>query len=249
MKMKKGLIIGKGWIGEKLEKYLNSDFQLTTTKRISDADNCISVDFDQKDFTHLDINQFEFIVITIPFGKRNTTEELFFRFDNLIEFLGNYNKQIILISSTGIYPDSNQIVSESTYSDSELNTPYISIENKVKSQFPQTTILRLGGIMGDNRYLSKYLNLNREDLDEVVNHIHYQDILAVIKTCVERNLISSIYNVVAPLHPNKREVLEFQLNQNLIQSDIKKGKTISSEKLINELNYLFIFENPVYFKG
>ncbi|MBS7332901.1 MAG: hypothetical protein KIG88_04810 [Weeksellaceae bacterium] len=246
--MKEVLIIGKGWIGEKLEKQLNNQFKITTTKRNSDAENCISVDFDSAKIISIDSTKYDFIIITIPFGKRNTMEELNFRFDNLIQFIGNYNKNILLLSSTGIYPESNDNISENTFSDAQLNDPYISIENKIKTKFPQVSILRLGGIMGDTRYLSKYLDLDREGLDEVANHVHYEDILNVIKTCIDKNITNEIYNVVAPQHPTKEEILEYQINHKIIKTETKKGKTISSQKLINELNYQFLYENPIYFK-
>ncbi|QTV05252.1 Rossmann-fold NAD(P)-binding domain-containing protein [Faecalibacter bovis] len=246
--MKEVLIIGKGWIGEKLEKQLKNQFKITTTKRNSDAENSISVDFDSAKIISIDSTKYDFIIITIPFGKRNTMEELNFRFDNLIQFIGNYNKNILLLSSTGIYTESNGFISENTFPDAQLNDPYISIENKIKTKFPQASILRLGGIMGNTRYLSKYLDLDRESLDEVANHVHYEDILNVIKTCIDNNITNEIYNVVAPQHPTKEEILEYQINHKIIKTETKKGKTISSQKLMNELNYQFLYENPIYFK-
>ena len=246
--MKKGLIIGKGWLGNRLENYLNNEFDLTTTKRNSDAENCISINFDEAVEPLINCNLFDFIVITIPFGKRNTIEELKNRFSNLINFLNDYSGQILLISSTGIYPDVTNYITEDSYTATELNTPYITIENLVKDHFSQLTILRLAGIMGNDRYLSKYLDLNREGLDEIVNHIHFEDILSVIKTCIEKEIKGETFNVVALQHPTKRKILEYQINAKLIDSENKKGKTISSEKLINELNYQFIHSNPLYFK-
>ena len=248
MKMKKGLIIGKGWIGSKLEAYLKDDFKLTTTKRKSDAENCLSIDFDQETTRFPSISSFDSIIITIPFGKRNTNEELIQRFTNIQQFIGDFKGTIILLSSTGIYPDQPNFITEESVQHSELKDPYRLIEDFMQTHFPQLTILRLGGIMGEDRYLSKYLNFNREGLDEVVNHVHYEDILNVIKTCLKNEVKSKIFNVVAPQHPTKREVLEFQINQNHIESETKKGKTISSDKLINELNYPFIHPNPLYFK-
>ncbi|MBQ0148104.1 MAG: hypothetical protein KBS93_06630, partial [Flavobacteriaceae bacterium] len=73
--------------------------------------------------------------------------------------------------------------------------------------------------------------------------------IKVINTCIEKEIKSSIYNVVAPQHPTKREILEYQINNKVIDATIKKGKIISSEKLISELNYQFLFPNPLEFKG
>lgn len=248
-KEKQGLIIGKGWIGSRLERILQAEYFLQTTKRFSDADNCISVDFDQDVIPFENIDSFDFLVITVPFGKRNTLAELIIRFDHLIQFIGQeYGGQIILISSTGIYADVATTITEETFSTQELNEPYRSIENLVQQHFKEVLILRLGGIMGDDRYLSKYLNLEREGLDEVVNHIHYEDIIHVVKLCIEHEIQSELFNVVAPEHPTKLEILEYQINQHLLESPIKKGKIISSELLINALDYQFIHPNPLYFK-
>lgn len=249
MKMKRGLIIGKGWIGSRLEDFLQHKYTFTTTKRESDAVNCISVNFDAELIPFINTKKYDFVIITIPFGKRNSLKELELRFTNISNFLSNYKGQIILLSSTGIYPNNDQIVSEDTYHETDLAEPYICIENLIKMHFPQLNILRLGGIMGDDRYLSKYIDLNKDELNDMVNHIHYKDIIKVINTCIEKEIKSSIYNVVAPQHPTKREILEYQINNKVIDATIKKGKIISSEKLISELNYQFLFPNPLEFKG
>lgn len=246
--MKKGLIIGKGWLGGRLENVLSNKYNLTTTKRNADQPNCISINFDQVIDKSISATEYEFIVITVPFGKRQSMEELDFRFNQVIQFIGNFNKQIILISSTGIYPDKEDVINETTFSDNELSQSYHLIENKLKIAYPQLVILRLGGLMGDNRYLSNYIQLDKPNLDLVTNHIHYQDVCNIINKIIEENFKAKIYNAVAPKHPTKEEVLEYQINKKLIKSDLEKGKIISSEKLINELNYQFTFPNPLYFE-
>lgn len=246
-KLKKGLIIGKGWLGSRLENHLTEQFQITSTKRQADATNCLSINFDQTSEQSIDTNIFEFIILTIPFGKRNTTDELEFRFDQIIHFIGEYNNPLFLISSTGIYPDIDKFIVESTLEEKELNHPYHFIENKLQTKYPQLTILRLGGLMGDNRRLSNYLSLDHPHLNQVVNHIHFEDVCQIVEQLIQQNKISTIYNIVAPKHPTKEEVLTYQIQKKIINSEIKKGKTILSDKLINELNYQFIFPNPLYF--
>ena len=245
--MEKGLIIGKGWLGSRLEFYLEKNYTISTTKRNSDADNCYSIDFDNYNSQKLSEN-YDFIIVTIPFGRRNSIEELNLRFNHLIEFLEGYKGQIILISSTAIYPETNDFVTETTFDNHLLNQPYQFIEEKLKMAFPQLIILRLGGLMGDDRFLSKYINFDKPNLKDVTNHIHYQDINIIVSKIISKNIRSEIYNIVAPEHPTKREVLEFQFHQNIIKSTIKNGKTIVSEKIIHDLNYQFIFPNPLYFK-
>ncbi|MFV0157380.1 epimerase [Empedobacter falsenii] len=245
--MKKGLIIGKGWLGSRLEEHLAKHYQITSTKRQSDAPNCLSINFDQTSEQSIDSSIFEFIILTIPFGKRNTTDELRFRFDQIIHFIGEYNGPLFLISSTGIYPDLEKTITENTLEERELNQPYYFIENKLQANYPQLTILRLGGLMGDNRRLSNYLSLDHPHLNQVVNHIHFEDVCRIIAQLIQQNKTSTIYNIVAPEHPTKEEVLTYQIQKKTIYSEIKKGKTVLSDKLIIELNYQFIFPNPLYY--
>lgn len=102
--------------------------------------------------------------------------------------------------------------------------------------------------MGDDRYLSKYINFSNHNLNTIANHIHYKDVIKVINQIIENNISSSIFNVVAPIHPTKLEILDVEINNKQQSAEDRKGKTISSEKLINKLNYDFIYPNPIYFK-
>lgn len=65
---------------------------------------------------------------------------------------------------------------------------------------------------------------------------------------IQKNINGALYNVVAPLHPTKREVIAAQ--NNLLLKDITyhdKERIISSEKLISELNFTFTYPDPVTF--
>lgn len=246
--MKKGLIIGKGWLGSRIEKQLCNNFSFTTTKRISDDANCIAINFDDAVEPNAEINSYDCIIITIPFGKRHGIEELNQRFNNLIKYLAHYKNQLFLISSTGIYPAIEQEIKEDTLSDSELLSPYIDIEKTMRKNFPQVNILRLGGLMGDDRYLGKYLKPNTTHLDHVVNQIHFQDVIEIINLLIHKNSTSQIYNLTTPLHPTKEEILAHQQGIAIQSEKIAKGKLILSDKITNELDYKFIKPNPIHFQ-
>ena len=102
--------------------------------------------------------------------------------------------------------------------------------------------------MGDDRFLSKYIDLNSQNLSQIVNHIHYKDVCQVIEKIIDSNKKNTTYNVVTPEHPTKEEVLEYQLNKKIISSTNREGKIISSQKIQDELKYEFLYPNPVYFK-
>ena len=241
--MKKGLIIGKGWLGKRLENELENEFLIETTKRVSDTENCFSIDFDAYKAEKI-TTDYDFIIVTIPFGRRNNFDDLQKRFHHLIQYIGAYENQLILLSTTSIYSESSGEISE----ENNLIDPYYSIENQLKEKYNQLVILRLGGLMGDNRYLSNYLNFDTPNLKQVVNHIHYKDVCQIIEKIITTNKNNAIYNVVAPEHPTKEEVLEYQLNKKIIISKNREGKIISSQKIQDEFNYEFLYPNPIYFK-
>jgi hypothetical protein len=60
---------------------------------------------------------------------------------------------------------------------------------------------------------------------------------------------SKIYNVVAPIHPSKKAIFEFQKNKNMINDEVDDSRIILSDTLIQELNYTFVFPNPIYFEN
>lgn len=240
--MKKGLIIGKGWLGKRLENELENEFLIETTKRVSDTENCFSIDFDAYKAEKI-TTDYDFIIVTIPFGRRNNFDDLQKRFHHLIQYIGAYENQLILLSTTSIYSESSGEISE----ENNLIDPYYSIENQLKEKYNQLVILRLGGLMGDDRYLSNYLNFDTPNLKQVVNHIHYKDVCQIIEKIITANKNNAIYNVVASEHPTKEEVLEYQLNQKIIPSKNSIGKVISSQKIQTEFNYEFLYPNPIYF--
>jgi hypothetical protein len=193
------------------------------------------------------LHDLEALIITVPFSKQMELVQLQNRFENISNFIGGFNKPIFLISSTGIYPDVNVEINEHTFTDDELHANLIGVENLMRQKFIQTNILRLAGLMGDDRYLSKY---NVSNTEQPVNHVHYQDVCFVIENMLAQNYESKIYNVVAPLHPSKSAVINYQkgITEGSIDEMPANGRVVSSAALIKELNYTFLNPNPITFK-
>jgi hypothetical protein len=159
--------------------------------------------------------------------------------ENLVRFLGSFQGQIFYTSSTGIYPDVEKEFTESDKPASEVES-----ESFILEKFPQTNILRLGGLMGGERLLKNYTISN---LDQLVNHIHYADICSVIEKMLDIHSQSKVYNVVAPVHPNKEEIINAQKDLPYSGERNQKGRIISSAKLISELDFEFQYPDPRYF--
>lgn len=246
-------IIGCGWLGGRLAKYFSEKWEIhaTTTsfeKQKELKKSHFYTEIIQFSNEKMDknlqkwqkLNDLDAIIVTIPFGKKSKEMELKNRFQNLIYFIENYQKPLFLMSSIGIYPEISQKISENSLPENLLNINILGVEKMMQKYFPQINILRLGGLMGENRNLKNY---PLTDLQKPVNHIHYQEVIFVIEKMLLQNFSAKIYNLVAPLYPTKAEILSGEFEEKSIENQ----RIISSELLIKELNYNFFYPNPVFF--
>ncbi|KYH07629.1 hypothetical protein A1704_02845 [Chryseobacterium cucumeris] len=248
--MKKIGIIGYGWLGERLESSLSGKYTLATTTTTESKVNLLNnkgihavmASFPDYQLTEPlsqwgEVKNMEVLIITIPVSEKSCcVSSLYNRIQNLSAFIGDFKGQMFLMSSTGVYPD---IAKEFTEEDVPLEK--ISGERMLRNKYPQLNILRLGGLMGDNRLLKNY---NVGNLDHAVNHIHYADISRIISEMIKQKSESKLYNVTAPVHPAKSQVINAQKNLLDEEEFEVKGKKVLSSKLVSELNYTFQYPDP-----
>lgn len=250
--MKKLGIIGIGWLGNHLAQHLSNQYQIfattTTSSKVEDLQNkgynITLAAFPDKMDTNIQpwdvISQLDAIIITMPFsGIRGTQVVMKEKQENLLRFLGNYAGPLFLMSSTGVYPQTDQ-----DFSEEDMPVETVDSEHFLRKKFPQANVLRLAGLMGDQRLLKNY---NITNLSQPVNHIHYADIANVVGKMLDKQSISKVYNVVAPLHPSKEAVINAQKNLPYHGEIFPEGRTISPQKLITELNFEFRYPDPRYF--
>ena len=77
-----------------------------------------------------------------------------------------------------------------------------------------------------------------------MNHIHFEDISRIVEKMIHENLQSKTYNLVAPLHPTKQQVVDFQTKNSETESGESLGRKIVSEHLENDLKYEFLHPDP-----
>ncbi|KMQ68876.1 hypothetical protein ACM39_06220 [Chryseobacterium sp. FH2] len=251
--MKKIGIIGCGWLGNHIAERLSGQYEIfTTTTSESKIEELTSkryhptlVDFPSEYLSETMkewevASQLDAVIITVPFsGVKGAEIPLQEKAKNLLAFVGNYKGQMFFMSSTGVYPDI-----EKDFTEDEQSADDVLSEAVIKAQFPQVNILRLAGLMGDQRLLKNY---HISNLDLLVNHIHYADICSVVEKMLKNQSQSKVYNVVAPIHPNKEEVINAQKDLPYSGERTTIGRTISPSKLISELNFEFEYPDPRYF--
>lgn len=250
--MKKLGIIGCGWLGSHIAESLSDQYEIfattTTESKVADLQSkgyhTTLVSF--SDELNPEMKEWEAatdldtIIICVPFsGIRGAQIPMNKRRENLLNFIGDYKGQLFLMSSTGVYAQE-----EKEFTEEDEAVENVESENFILEKFPQTNILRLGGLMGDQRLLKNYSISN---LDQLVNHIHYADICSVMEKMLEKQSQSKVYNVVAPIHPSKEEVISAQKGLPYHGERTALGRIISPEKLIKELNFEFQYPDPRYF--
>ena len=237
----------------RLAEFLTAKFKISMTVRSQEkADeltrNGYSMTLAEFSEDQLDIREIwskasdlDVIIVLVPFSiRKSSPDRLKVKMKNLCAFIGDFEGQLFFSSSTGVYPKEGTV-----YFEKDLAVTDNVVENEIAEHFPQVNILRLAGLMGDERYLSKYKISN---LEEPVNHVHYDDVCAVIAWLIERQAHRCLYNVVAPLHPSKGEVINAQKGEIVTKTSDPEGRIISSEKLIVDINYTFKYPDPRAFQ-
>ncbi len=250
--MKKLGIIGCGWLGNHIAERVSDQYEIfattTTPSKVEDLNSkgyhTTLISF--SDELNSNMKQWgiaadlDAIIISVPFsGIRGAKISMTERRENLLRFVGDYKGQVFFTSSTGVYPQTDKEFIEE-------DQPAVEVESEsfILQQLPQTNILRLAGLMGDQRLLKNY---TISDLDQLVNHIHYADICSVIEKMLDKQSESKVYNVVAPIHPNKEEVINAQKDLPYDGERMTVGRTVSPEKLIKDLDFEFQYPDPRYF--
>ncbi|WP_294329444.1 hypothetical protein [uncultured Chryseobacterium sp.] len=249
--MKKVGIIGYGWLGARIATAMSDQYEIyATATTVEKADelntkgiSAVVANFPDHQLTEpysrwQALEGIDVLIVTIPISEKSCcVSSLYNRIQNLSAFIGDFKGQLFLMSSTGVYPDT-----EKEFTEDEVSIDKISGERMVRNIYPQVNILRLGGLMGDNRLLKNY---NIRNLDFAVNHIHYKDIAGIILKMIKNGTEKCLYNVTAPLHPSKAQVINAQKNiENGEEPKGIKGKKVLSSKLVSELEYIFQYPDP-----
>ncbi|PZR09419.1 MAG: NAD(P)-dependent oxidoreductase [Flavobacterium psychrophilum] len=256
-------ILGCGWLGLPLaqsliEKGFSVNGSTTSPEKIKVLQNAgiksfvISlsangIDGDMDSF----LRESEILIIDIPPKLRGGNSESFIdKIKNLIPYIeASSVTKVLFVSSTAVYADDNSVVTEETIPNPETESgrQLLEAETLLANAKFQTTILRFGGLVDQDRQPVKYLagKENLENPEGPVNLIHREDCIGIILKIIEKNAWGETFNAVAPYHPTREEHYTQQaLRMNLplpkfTHEKPSVGKTVSSEKVISFLGYSF----------
>lgn len=167
-------------------------------------------------------------------------------------------KWVIFASSTSVYPlygglkreddtDPSQASSESGRA--LLKCEELLLDN---DEF-DTTVIRFGGLYGYDRNPVKYLagKQNLKNGNKPINLIHRDDCIRIIHEIIKQNSKNTIYNAVTDGHPSRKKyytsaAAHYGLKAPGFLRDSKSDyRIVSNEKLKKELDYQFLYPNPL----
>jgi len=273
--MTKISILGCGWLGLPLAKTLiakgNSINGSTTSENklsilkdaginpflvtLSEVEGNIESESTSGTITNF-LAESEILIIDIPPKLRAvdpSTEKKAFveKIKNLIPFIEKSTvKKVLFVSSTSVYGDDNGFITEETSAnpDTESGKQLVLAENLLReNQNFETTIVRFGGLIGEERHPVKFLagKENLENPDAPINLIHLKDCIGIIEAIINQSKWNEVFNAAAPFHPSRETYYTQKAKDlNLVLPKFSSEKTnikkiISSEKIETILEYKF----------
>ncbi|MEM6720602.1 MAG: SDR family oxidoreductase [Bacteroidota bacterium] len=170
----------------------------------------------------------------------------------------NEAQKVIFVSSTSVYQNTNDWVSEELdcKPEKESGKAVLSAEQILLSVFPKRlTILRFAGLFGYDRVPGRFL-AGKKELSNgraPVNMIHQDDCIGLINAIVARDAWGEIINGCSDVHPIRKKFYVLAAKKlGLTPPEFKKEDSVSFKKISNIkgkmlLHYNYIHPNPLVF--
>lgn len=269
--MKRISILGSGWLGFPLAlAFHKQGFQVKassrTDKRLSPVKKAgIETHLLDIEESQISTDFFQADILIVNITSKNV--EAFQRLIAVIE--QSTIQHVVFISSTSVYANSKNLHSASVTEEDHqqlINCPLLKIERlfQASSQFT-TTIIRFAGLIGYQRHPGRFFLATTEhdevycktikNPDACVNMIHRDDCLGLIEAVIKNNVWGEVFNACATSHPARRDFYQAAMKHLSDFDPIFSGQTdsvgkvISNEKIKEQLNYSFIYDDLLNFKS
>lgn len=257
-------ILGCGWLGFPLAKKLvaagflvkgstTSKNKIAVLEKSGIAPYLITLTENEIEGTIASfLSDSEIVYINIPPKLRGLEKENYVeKIKKLLPYIEKSSvSKVIFVSSTAVYADDNTEKTENQMPqpDSESGKQILEVEQLLqKNANFETTILRMGGLIGENRHPVYFLSekMNCLNPDAPINLVHQQDCIAISIRIIEGSFWNEIFNVVAPYHPTRKMYYTQKAKEcnvplpHFKEEVISIGKTVLSHKIANVLGYKF----------
>jgi nucleoside-diphosphate-sugar epimerase len=203
----------------------------------------------------------DILILNIPPGRRSSDVEA--RYPRQIRAAIDAAQaqeipRLLFFSSTGVYGDLCRVVTEA---DPPAPTrgagrALAVAENEAMARAGgQTSILRLAGLVGDEREPGRFL-AGKVDLDNgnaPVNLVHRDDCIGVVEAVLRQAAWGQVFNVCADEHPSREAFYTARARKAGLPpprfSPQAEGpwKIVSNKKVKQKLGYVFRYPDPMDF--
>lgn len=257
-------IIGLGWLGEPVAKYLQEKgYQVkgSTTcpekaerlQREGIAAFPLVFQPNPQGNPASIMKDIDLLMVNLPPGTRKNPAAYHLSQIQSIKSLANKAniQKILFISSTSVYPDQYQDAKESDHLDLDRtgNPVLLQAENLLRADRNYAlAVIRFGGLVGYDRVPGRHAaHLQNVVGHSPVNYIHRDDAVRLVHWVLCRQLWDQTFNGVSPLHPSRKEIygrnaatVKFHPPLGYDSTASRPWKTVSTEKiLLTGFQYLF----------
>ncbi len=268
MSKKQISILGCGWLGLPLAKHLLSkqysikgSSTSNNKKSILDAAGIEPYIFKLGESNNEELYKdflFGCDIIVINFPPRripNIANIYKEQMESILPYISQ-DQKVIFVSSTSVYQNTNDWVTETLENkpEKESGKAVLEVENLLKSHSKSNlTILRLAGLIGYDRVPGRFLANKKEVANgkAPINVIHQDDCIGLIEAIIERDAWGEIINGSADEHPLREEFYTLAAKkEKLTPPEFKETKSIQFKKISNTksktlLNYNYKYPDPL----
>lgn len=265
--------MGCGWLGLPLaERLVKSGYQVngSTTSEAKlhilrqAGINPFLVDLSSPSLdpaTLADFLQTDVLVLNIPPKLRADGGESYLQqMQLLLKALQHSSvSRLLFVSSTSVYLDLNRVVTEEDTAFTEAQDPENALL-RTERMFQERedwvcTIVRFGGLVGGSRQPGRFMagKQNLPNGDAPVNMIHLDDCVNILARIIEQEKWGQVYNACADEHPSRRDFYEAAAlalglaSPTFADMEETQFKRINSQKLKDDLAYVFVHPDPMAF--
>ncbi len=200
------------------------------------------------------LEKLDILILNIPPKLRSNIKPNYFEKIRFIKDSKYFDKikYIVFVSSTSVYGSKQGKINSKTEPVPDSKSGKEILKTEKLFQKKNNTVVRFGGLIGNNRNPLKYLQKKDEILNPQapINYIHLNDCIGIINSIIEKNMWGKTFIGVSPHHPSKKEYYDRLCNEknlnklNFSSKENTVNKEITDENIFKLLNYEF--RNPKF---